>query len=103
MIPKNHSDIHFYLHDGICVDLKRIGSESRIRTKRSKLLRLATIAKAILLFFIEIHRSPEMQALKEIEGGTSMDILKRAFLSYSRNLRKDIRSDNILHKLKVNR
>ena len=80
MIPENHSDIHFYMHDGKCLDLKRIGLESGIVSKRSKIVRLATIVKALIDFFIEIHRSPEMRILKEIEDGTTLEILKRAFL-----------------------
>ena len=43
-----------------------------------------------------------MVKLKGIEGGTTLGILKRAFLSYSRHLRKPIRAEEPLHRLRAN-
>ena len=101
MPSKNHKAINFDWHILKCMELKRIGAEDGMVSKRSKTPRLATIIKAILEFFIEVHRSKEMVKLKEIEGGTTLGILKRAFLSYSRHLRKPIRAEEPLHRLRA--
>ena len=99
---KNHTTIHFAWHNVKCLVLKRIGAESGILAERSGKVKQATIIKEILEFIIEIHRSPEMVKLKAIEGGATLDILRRAFMSYSRHLRKPIRTEEPLHRLRAN-
>ena len=101
MPSKDHKRIYFDWHNQKYIALKRIGAEDGIVSKRSQRPKPTTIIKTVLEFFIEIHRSKEMMALKEIEGGTTLDILKRAFLSYSRHLRKPIRAEEPLHRLRA--
>ena len=102
MTSKNHKSIYFDWHLLKCMELKRIGAEDGIVSKRSQKPKLTAIIKTVLEFFIAIHRCDEMAKLKEIEGGTTLGILKRAFLSYSRHLRKPIRAEEPLHRLRAN-
>ena len=102
MTPKNHNPIKFDWHISKCMELKRIGAEDGIVSKYSQTPKLTTIIKTVLEFFIELHRSEEMVKLKEIEGGSTLGIVKRAFMSYSRHLRKPIRTEEPLHRIRAN-
>ena len=102
MASKNHKFINFDWHTSKIMELKRIGAEDGIVSKRSQKPKLTAIIKTVLEFFIAIHRCDEMTKLKEIEGGTTLGILKRAFMSYSRHLRKPIRTEEPLHRMRAN-
>ena len=102
MTSKTHKSVYFDWHTSKCMELKRIGAEDGIVAKSSRKPKLATIIKTVLEFFIELHRSEEMMKLKEIEGGTTLGILRRAFMSYSRHLRKPIRTEEPLHRMRAN-
>ena len=102
MTSKTHKSVYFDLHNLKCMALKRIGAEDGIVSKRSRKPKLTTIIKTVLEFFIELHRSEEMVKLKEIEGGSTLGIVKRAFMSYSRHLRKPIRTEEPLHRMRAN-
>ena len=101
MTSENRPSIQFYIHPKKAETLKEIGSENM--DDSSKLIPpLATITQDILELLIELHRSPEMKVLKAKEGGDTLDILRRAFLSYSWHLLKeiprDIDRDEFLHR-----